>query len=242
MTAPTSVGFPRAYVVDDRSESLATGVGNIATAVVSDGPPSRKALSPAPPRFEVDLLAVGVGKMSEDPDPFSEMRTVEIVRSQHTPFRIAPQRGHVSENDSEPSNSEIWGVFHEHESRSNFANDPSELSPEPGAGSADARSATGAADVLAREPSRHHINTASPCSTVKGSYVIPDRERGQQPIVLSGHQYTSGVGLGLDGADGSPAEQLPAEDASTNACEKCQLTHVAPWMRALTRRMRRKLR
>jgi hypothetical protein len=86
---------------------------------------------------------------------------------------------------------------------------------------------TGGADVLAWESARHHVNTASPWTSVEGLYVIPDREGFETSIVLSGDQNIPCVSVPLDGADGSPPEELAPEYASTSACEKCQLIHVA---------------
>jgi len=73
------------------------------------------------------IIALGVG---HDPDPFSSMRRPDVASAQHIPARIEPERGQISENDAEPSSSEIWGVLHEHVARSNLANDASEVNPQ----------------------------------------------------------------------------------------------------------------
>ena len=49
--------------------------------------------------------------------------------AQHSPARIIPQRGQVSENSSKPARSEDWGVFHEDEARSHLANDARHVRP-----------------------------------------------------------------------------------------------------------------
>jgi hypothetical protein len=103
----------------------------------------------------------------------------------HSPPRIIPHRGQVSENDSESPRSESWRVFHEHVSGSNFANDAGELSPEPGAFAVQPGPVSCDAGVLARESSRYHVNNAAPWSSVKGADVIPDRERREVSGVLS---------------------------------------------------------
>jgi hypothetical protein len=77
--------------------------------------------------------AVGVPIHTEDPDAVPLVRCPGVVRPQHSPFRIVPQRGQVPENSVESPRSEEWGVFHEHESGSNLANDPGELGPEAAA-------------------------------------------------------------------------------------------------------------
>lgn len=74
-----------------------------------------------------------------------------MVRAKHSPFRIEPHRGQVSENGSESARSEHWAVLHEDEAWLYFANDPSELAPKPGALAFNACAFSGGADVLARE-------------------------------------------------------------------------------------------
>ncbi len=163
---------------------------------------------------ESNLLGVG-----HDPHALPFVRRSGVASPEHSPPRIIPQRGQVSENASKPARSEHWGVLHEDEARSYFANDPRHLSPETGAGAVDAGALPCCADVLAREPARHHVNTASPRASVKGSHVIPDRERREAPVVLASHENACGVAVELDGADGAPSEQVTAEDASTSARE-----------------------
>jgi hypothetical protein len=45
---------------------------------------------------------------------------------------------------------------------------------------------------------------------------------------LPGDQDIPRVGIALDGADGSPSEELSPKDAATSAREKCQLIHGPP--------------
>ncbi len=153
------------------------------------------------------------------------MGCAEVCRSEHVPFCIEPERGQVAENASEPPSSEHWGVFHEDEGGSNIANDASEFNPETGAGAAEPGSSSSGADVLAGEAPRHHVNTASPRSSVKGAHIIPDGKRREASVVLTCDENACGVGVEFDGADGPPAEQMPTEDAATSAREKSQLTH-----------------
>lgn len=70
---------------------------------------------------------VGVG--SNDPHSISEVRGADVMSSQHIPPRIIPERGQVTEDDSESPSSEHWAVLHEHERGSHLANDASELAP-----------------------------------------------------------------------------------------------------------------
>jgi hypothetical protein len=147
------------------------------------------------------------------------MRRSGVDCSQHSPFRIVPQRGQVSENDAKPPRSEYWRVFHKHVAGSYFANDSGHLSPESATFSIDAPPSTGAADVLAREAARYHVNNSAPRLSVKGSHVIPNRERRENAVILSGDKYACGIGVDLDGADCPPSEEIASEYSSTSARE-----------------------
>ena len=187
---------------------LAAGVGNIQArhpgCFIMDG---------------LSWFAVAVGVASQDPDPVPLVRCAGMVRAQHSPFRIEPHRGQVSENGSESARSEHWAIFHEDEARLYFANDPSKLAPKPRLLAFDAFAFASDADVLARESARHHVNTSAPRLSVKGSHVIPDREGFKTFVVLSSHENVSGIGLVFDSADCSPSEQLAAEYSATSARE-----------------------
>lgn len=57
------------------------------------------------------------------------MGSAGMVRSEHSPFRIVPQRGQVPENNVKSPRSEYWAVLHEHVARSYLANDPRHVFP-----------------------------------------------------------------------------------------------------------------
>jgi hypothetical protein len=174
---------------------------------------------------ELVSLATGVG---HKPEPVTLVRRPNIGSSQHRPSAVIPERGQVTEHSSESPSNDCWTVLHEDEARSNVANDPCHVRPHAGPLAVNACTLSGNADVLARKPARNHVNKASPRSSVKGLHVIPNRERREKAVILSGEQYTCGVGLPLDGADGSPSEQVATKNASTSAREKCQLMHGSP--------------
>jgi hypothetical protein len=118
-----------------------------------------------------------------------------------------------------PPRSEHWRVFHEREARSYLTNDTCHLAPEAAALAVDPSASAGAGDVLAREATRDDIHESSPGSPVESADIVPHREGLEGAIVLSGEQHASGVGLDLDGADGTPAEQPASENAATSARE-----------------------
>jgi len=167
--------------------------------------------------------AVGVG---HKPEPVPLVRSSDVGSSQHCPPAVIPERGQVTEDSPKSSSKEGWAVLHVDEAWSNLANDPRHVSPHSAAGSVDSCAFAGHADVLAREASRHHVNTAAPRSSVKGLNVIPDREGREKAVILSGSKYASCVGLPLNGADGSPSKKVAAEDATTGTGKEREFAHA----------------
>lgn len=141
---------------------------------------------------------------------------------------MIPVLGQVPENDVEPSNSEICAVFHEHESRSNLANDADEFRPESGSLALDAVSTARGRNVLAGEAARDDIHASSPRSPVEGADVIPDGKGLQYSVVLPLHEDISAVLVDLDGADATVVEDEPAENSAASAREKLQDTLHRP--------------
>jgi hypothetical protein len=190
---------------------LATGVGHFATNYAGVGVARRNASD----RTVIDA----VGVPTQHPDSVSFVGRSGMVRSHNSPPRIKPQRGKVTEDHGKSSGNKHRAVFHPHESRSYLTDDARHLAPETGSLAGDAGALSGDADVLAGESARYHVNTASPWASVKGADVIPDRERREAPVVLSGHENASGVAVVLDGADAAPSEEVAAENASTSTRE-----------------------
>jgi hypothetical protein len=100
-----------------------------------------------------------------------------------------------------------------------FADDSRHVLPHTASLAFDSGTFSCGGDVLTREASRHHINTASPWLSVEGLYVIPDREGFETSVVLSGDQNVPCVGIPFDGADGSPPEEFSPENTASSACE-----------------------
>jgi hypothetical protein len=178
--------------------------------------------------FVPPFTPLGVG--SENPDSFAEVVKAGFGRSVHSPLRIEPERGQVSENDSKPSRSECWAVFHEDVSWSHLANDSGHLAPEAAARAIDADALSRRGDVLTGKPSRNHVNNASPWPPVESSHVRPNWEWPEKSIGLPLRENGCAVGITFNRADGPPAQQVSAENSSTSAREKSQLIHALAFM------------
>jgi hypothetical protein len=188
-------------------------VGHIMAAICKPGLPLLSRWF-GPPCVAIVLSGVG-----NNPNSLTLVWRSHIFRAQHSPFRIVPQRGQITEDSPEPAKSEHWGVFHEDFSRSYLANNPGHVPPKAASFASDPGTFPGCADVLAGKPSRNHVNNSPPRSAVKGANVIPNREGREKSVILSGAQYACGIGVALDSANRAPSEQLPAKYSATSACE-----------------------
>jgi len=142
-----------------------------------------------------------------------------VFRSQHSPSRIIPHRGKITEDHGKSSGNKERAVFHKNETRSNLTDDARHVRPQTGLLSGNSRSLSGCADVLARKSSADDIDCSAPLSPIKGAHVIPDWESVKTSVRLSGKQDASGVGIKLDSADGAPSKQSPSQDSTSCPCK-----------------------
>jgi hypothetical protein len=176
---------------------------------------------------ERQSLRVGVGN---NPDPVAFVRSAGVVCAKHSPSSIEPHLGQVSEYSAKPPRSEDWRVFHEREAGSYFTNDAGHFHPEAGSHTLDTGALTGRANVLTRKSTRYDIHNLAPRFASKSRNVRPNWEGGEKSVVLSLCKNGCGEGIKFNGAHGSPAQERPAEDASTSACEKSQLIQVPAFL------------
>ena len=106
------------------------------------------------------LLASGVGN---NPQSGAKVRGADVGRSYAIPFRIVPEKGQVSENNSKPSTSERCDVLHDDDFGSKLANESGILPPQARSFTLDASARAGKADVLAGEPAADGANPNSVC-------------------------------------------------------------------------------
>jgi hypothetical protein len=71
------------------------------------------------------------GPPGDEPQTLSTVRSAESGGWKHSPLRIEPEAGQVTEDVSESASNETWDVLHEHEARSKRANGTCEGRPEP---------------------------------------------------------------------------------------------------------------
>jgi hypothetical protein len=126
----------------------------------------------------------------------------DIVRAEHEPFRIEPERGQVAKNVSESASKEPWDVLQEHDAGSHITNDGGDSGPEP-ALVLGATASAGDGPRLARESGRDEIHDSTPACAVEGSKVVPDRSRSQDSFRHARNQDCGGMGFPLHETDGA---------------------------------------
>jgi hypothetical protein len=142
-----------------------------------------------------------------------------MMRSQHSPARIIPQVGKITEDHGKTSGNKQRAVFHKHETRSNLTNNSCHVRPQTGLRSGDSSSLSGCADVLAGESAADDIDCAPPSMSVKCPHVIPDWEAAKTSVSLASKQDSARIGINLDSADGAPSKQSPSQDAASCPCK-----------------------
>jgi hypothetical protein len=104
------------------------------------------------------VFAICTFDVGHDPEAVSLVRCANGASRNNVSFRVIPERGQRSENSVGSSSKESCDVFHDDESRSYLANDPSELVPKTGPCSCEANTLSGNADVLAWEAAADDID------------------------------------------------------------------------------------
>jgi hypothetical protein len=153
------------------------------------------------------------------PHSFSQVRCSNFARSEDTPLCVVPQAVKVLEHAGKSASAQVRRIFDEDKGGANLADDADHLEPQSAALALEALARAGGADVLARKAARNDVNNSAPWSSVKGADVVPDRERLEDAVVLALREDLSPVRFDLDGADGSPAEELSPEYAAASARE-----------------------
>lgn len=183
----------------------ALGVGHIFTCTVSDViavrlPPIRSFIARCASGDFWSSCAVGV---AQEPEPLALMRCANGGCGEHTPLRIEPVDGKVSEDVIQPSGSNNVGdVLQQHKSRSHVADDPPSEGPEmPLVVKTTLLSGTG--ERLARETGSDEIHSPTPRATVEGGEVRPDRSLIQGLVRHPRHEYGRCVAVPLNVSHGS---------------------------------------
>jgi len=167
---------------------------------------------------------VGVG---HKPEALASVRRSNIGSSHNSPLRVIPERGKITKDSVKSSSNEHWAILHEDVTGSYFANHPRHVLPHSASLTVESISFACDGDVLTGKPARYDVNNSSPRFSVKGLNVIPNRERREKTVILSGAQHACWIWLPLDGADSSPSEEMSAKYSATSACEKSQLIHLS---------------
>jgi len=185
-------------------------------------------------------MALGVGN---EPDPPTEVRSLNPRSRYRNPLRVIPDRGQLSAKassgcllsllppaaDPPPAappaevslrpashsvSKDAWGVLHQDEAGSYLANNPLESGPKI-AGVGGSLSLPGAGVRSARDTGKDEVNEASPGSPVEGPGIIPDSGCGNDAVPHPGPEQSLAVGIILNIASGDATEGLPDSTADS---------------------------
>lgn len=167
------------------------------------------------PKPRPSMLAVGVG---HNEHALSHVWCTQGARRNNRPFRIIPEAGQVSENNSHSVIEQRCDVLHDRVTWSYLANEPGNFSPEARSLSVKAGPSPSSRYVLAREPAADDIDGNSVSSKSVGCKFFN--------VIIAGHLgpvfLKNGTGVRLDLAEGDSlkaARALQAE-AESRRCPK----------------------
>ncbi len=164
------------------------------------------------------LLSPAVGVGSKDEESLPEMWCTDLGRREHTPFRIEPERGQVSEYLSAIPSKQVWDVLQKDEPGSYVANDACDIGPSvPIVVGPELFS--GRAERLTREARSDAIHDSTPSFAVERSKVAPDRSLSQRSRLHLVDQVRSGERFPLHVTDDASlwARKSEAELESASA-------------------------
>jgi hypothetical protein len=110
----------------------------------------------------------------QEPETLPLVWGANCTRREHTPLRIEPEEGKVTQNSSKTSSNNPWDVFQHDESRSHLSDNPADVGPYPSI-VVSTELLTGDAERLAREARSDDVNASTPRCAVKGAHIVPDR-------------------------------------------------------------------
>ena len=161
------------------------------------------------------------------------MGRANVVRSQHAPLRIVPERGQVSEYVTErPLNKSRCGVVHsrredsgdvlkEHKGRPRLADNAGDVAPEPARAVLRGSLPCGA-DFLTGEPSSDEIHRATPRSAIEGRDIVPNRGAVQGRVFHPRHEEGRAVAFPLNVANSAGSVDCEADSEIESAVSAAQ--------------------
>lgn len=136
------------------------------------------------------------------------VRGAEVVCSQHLPLRIEPERGqgtkHFFDGRGEPAavgvsprSKDGADVLQEDEGRSNVANHPGDVGPQPPL-IVSSLPSSGVGEGLAGEARRDKVHRSAPRASIEGGQVVPHRRLIQGLVLHPRHEGGRCIGVPLD--------------------------------------------
>jgi hypothetical protein len=158
-----------------------------------------------------------VTAVGQHEDALSSVRSAGVGRGDHSPFRIEPQRGKVSDDGVESQPNVACDVLEADERRGALVDDPPDLGPQVSLVLV-SESLPSDGEGLTRVARRDEIHDSTPRAAVEGSEVVEDRRRIQGRLFHPGHKDGRSEGVPLDdthksqpGEGGAESKLEPAD-------------------------------
>ncbi len=163
-------------------------------------------------------LAVGVG---QKPPALPVVGCANLGRGEQTPFRIEPEVGKVTEDESQAVSDDSSHVLQEDVLGSHFTDDAGDVRPEPSFIAHPPLPAS-CAERLAGESGSDEIHRSTPRCAVEGAEIVPDRRWIQGLVFHPRHEDGRCVGVPLNvshGDCGNSGNAEPKLEASVARAE-----------------------
>ena len=132
------------------------------------------------------------------------------TRREHTPLRIEPEEGNVTQNSSKTCSNNPWDVLQDEVARSHFSDNPTDVGPDPSL-VVSTELLTGHAERLAREARSDDVNASTPRCAVKGADIVPDRSVIQPRLRHPRHENGRRVAIPFNVSHGEGIDSGDAE-------------------------------
>lgn len=192
------------------------------------------------------ISTVGVGHAPRKAEPSSPaVAGTHVGRGQSDPLRIPPEVGQFSHDAGSRAfvklafglvhnggggSSDACDVLQKHEPRTAIGGDANDLEEQPGALAVKAGAAACDTEVLAREAGNDAIHSATPCGSVEGGNVGPDRSRIHGAFFHARRQDCGSICFPLNVAYGAMRETQVLEPGSQSFVQHADAAEKADGM------------
>jgi hypothetical protein len=172
---------------------------------VSDVPECITPVVVVPRALDAASVVTGVGHNPDDEEPFASVGCADVSGCDDASFHVIPGADEIGDNDVHPARSERCNVFDDDDERPKLADDAVEFSPQAGTRTAEPRTLSCDAEILAGEPAANNSNVLEHACPDRFDVIVPPNVR---PL-LREHPATPRIDLDLPHRASHPAPFEP---------------------------------